>query len=167
MISILVHLDDAGGRNYIRSNAKKKSCIKDFSFEKRFARSAFAQNMVLCLMQYEEMLTSKCRNSIKAGSLPMKSVNYHSLISPITRVEIQPLSYKYGINRLPWVIRNSCNITSNHHIIKLHRTFLVQIDCNLYRNRNVSKILRPVVLPHLRGLPNTIFQQDNMLHVLI
>ncbi|GFV45081.1 hypothetical protein TNCV_3339261 [Trichonephila clavipes] len=38
------------------------------------------------------MLSSKRRNSIEAGSLPIESVEYRSVMSSIALVEIQPLS---------------------------------------------------------------------------
>lgn len=41
------------------------------------------------------------------------------------------------------------------------RTSLVRIDGTLNADRYISDILRPVVVPYLRGLPNAIFQQDN------
>ncbi|GFX04388.1 hypothetical protein TNCV_3975351 [Trichonephila clavipes] len=45
--------------------------------------------------------------------------------------------------------------------IYITRQFLVRINGNLNADRYISYILRPVIVPYLRGLPNTIFQQDN------
>ncbi|CAL1268282.1 unnamed protein product [Larinioides sclopetarius] len=47
-----------------------------------------------------KMLTSKCRNSIEARSLPMESVDYRSVISPVAMVDIKPLSCEYAVNGL-------------------------------------------------------------------
>ncbi|GFY12880.1 transposable element Tcb1 transposase [Trichonephila clavipes] len=41
------------------------------------------------------------------------------------------------------------------------RTPLVRIDGTLNRQRYISEVLEPVVLPHLQGLTTAIFQQDN------
>ncbi|XP_055944568.1 uncharacterized protein LOC129975532 [Argiope bruennichi] len=41
------------------------------------------------------------------------------------------------------------------------RASLVRIDGKLKAGRYIFDILCPVVLPYLRGLPNTLFQQDN------
>ncbi|GFX33927.1 transposable element Tcb1 transposase [Trichonephila clavipes] len=41
------------------------------------------------------------------------------------------------------------------------RTPLVRIAGTLSSQRNISEVLEPVVLPYLKGLATTIFQQDN------
>ena len=60
---------------------------------------------MLCL-EWKEMHTNKCRKLIKAGSLPIVTVDYSSPISSITPSEIQPLSWEYGINGLLKIILN-------------------------------------------------------------
>ncbi|GFV73498.1 transposable element Tcb1 transposase [Trichonephila clavipes] len=42
------------------------------------------------------------------------------------------------------------------------RTALVRIAGTLNRQRYMSEVLEPVVLPYLQGLTTTIFQQDNV-----
>ena len=69
----------------------------DFSFGKHFVRSEFAQNTLLYFGEEEEMHISKYRNSIEAGSFTIESVDYRSLILPVTLVNIHPLSCKYKI----------------------------------------------------------------------
>ena len=69
----------------------------DFSFGKHFVRSEFTQNTMLHFGEEEEMHISKCRNSIEAGSFTVESMDYRSLILPITLVNIHPLSIKYKI----------------------------------------------------------------------
>ncbi|GFV67406.1 hypothetical protein TNCV_4307771 [Trichonephila clavipes] len=46
------------------------------------------------------MLTSMCQNSIKAGSLRIKGMDYHSVTSQIALLEIQPLPFEYRIKDL-------------------------------------------------------------------
>ncbi|GFX06853.1 transposable element Tcb1 transposase [Trichonephila clavipes] len=41
------------------------------------------------------------------------------------------------------------------------RTFLVRIAGTLNSQRNISEVLKPVVLSYLQGLATAIFQQDN------
>ncbi|GFW72542.1 transposable element Tcb1 transposase [Trichonephila clavipes] len=46
-------------------------------------------------------------------------------------------------------------------------TSLVRIDGNLNVDRNITGILRPVVVPYHQDLPNALYQQDNArLHVV-
>ena len=52
------------------------------------------------------MHTSKYRNSMEARSLPIVSVNFRPVISPVAHVDIHPLSCEYGINTLLRVILN-------------------------------------------------------------
>ena len=42
------------------------------------------------------------------------------------------------------------------------RISLVRININLNAHQHVSDILCPMVVAYLRGLPNSIFQQDNV-----
>ena len=53
------------------------------------------------------MYTTKYRNSIEVGSLPIRSVDYHFDVSALLLVVIHPLSREYGINGFLTVILNS------------------------------------------------------------
>ena len=53
------------------------------------------------------MHSSKCRNFTETGLLPIKSMNYHSVISLIALFDIHSLSCKYGINGLLYVKLNN------------------------------------------------------------
>ncbi|GFX51508.1 hypothetical protein TNCV_2277881 [Trichonephila clavipes] len=72
----------------------------------RFVRPEFAQYIMLCLEEKEEMLTNECLNSIEPGSLPIDRVDYPSRILPVALVEIQPLPCKYRINGFLRIILN-------------------------------------------------------------
>ena len=52
------------------------------------------------------MHTSKCQNSIKAGSLPVKNVDYRSVMPLVALVDSQPLSCDYGINEFLRGVQN-------------------------------------------------------------
>ena len=78
----------------------------DFSFRKRLLRPEFANNVILCLEKYEEMHTRKNRNFIEPGLLPIKSVDYRSIISPIALNDSHLLPHEYGMNVLLKIILN-------------------------------------------------------------
>ena len=134
------------------------------------------------------MHTSKNRNSIEAGSLPIESVDNISVISPVALVHTHHSKTGYrnspiSSSQMKSSSASTCSFlmavyvsvsskeTACHllafgisigalHLVLFFDASLVWINCNMNADWYISDILCPIIVPKLRSLPN-IFQQDN------
>ncbi|GFS61099.1 hypothetical protein TNCV_4956081 [Trichonephila clavipes] len=115
MNSISAPLDDARGRNDIVRTAKRTDVYWISHSESALKGRSLLRISCYASNNKNKFLKSKYRNLIDLRSLPIKNVDYHSVIPSNALVEILLLSNEYGINGL---LRFMLDGMQDHHALK-------------------------------------------------